>query len=86
MIANGGKGEGASACTAGTVGDVGTAGGSAVLCGRDAVQVRPPRGTEIDLPLLADRLRGLGRVTSNPYLVRMEGDDTEMVVIDPGTR
>ena len=42
------------------------------LCGRDAVQVAPAGGGEIDLASLAERLRGVGRVTVNPWLVRLE--------------
>jgi molybdopterin/thiamine biosynthesis adenylyltransferase len=74
------------ACTAGQYdyAQVGSTGASAVLCGRDAVQVRPPRGTTIDLPGLASRLAPLGHVTSNEYLVRMDTDGTEMVVFKDG--
>lgn len=43
---------------------------SVTLCGRDAVQVRAPRGARLDLPALAARLRPLGEVRSNDYLVR----------------
>ena len=63
---------------------MGTTGGSTVLCGRDAVQVRPPRGTHVDLPELARRFAGLGRVSANEYLVRMETGGTEMVVFEDG--
>jgi molybdopterin/thiamine biosynthesis adenylyltransferase len=64
--------------------EVGATGGSTVLCGRDAVQVRPPRGTKIDLPELARRLAGVARVNANEYLVRMETDEAEMVVFGDG--
>jgi molybdopterin-synthase adenylyltransferase len=64
--------------------EYGAAVASTVLCGRDAVQVRPPRGTRIDLPELARRLAGLGRVSANEYLVRMETDEAEMVVFSDG--
>jgi molybdopterin/thiamine biosynthesis adenylyltransferase len=64
--------------------DVGATVGSAVLCGRDAVQVRPPRGTRVDLPELARRLSGLGRVSANEYLVRMDTGEAEMVVFGDG--
>jgi adenylyltransferase/sulfurtransferase len=40
-------------------------GGSAVLCGRDAVQVRAPRGTRVDLAALAARLAATGEVVAN---------------------
>jgi adenylyltransferase/sulfurtransferase len=59
-------------------------GGSAVLCGRDAVQVRPPRGASIDLPLLAGRLSAVGRVSANEHLVRFVGAEGEMVVFRDG--
>ncbi len=42
------------------------------LCGRDAVQVAPAGAGEIDLTSLAVRLRGVGRVTANPWLVRLD--------------
>jgi adenylyltransferase/sulfurtransferase len=74
------------ACTAGRYeyADVGTAGSSAVLCGRDAVQVRAPRGTTLDLEDLARRLAAVGHVTANPYLVRLDNADGEMVVFRDG--
>ena len=64
--------------------EVGATGGSAVLCGRDAVQVRPPRGTRVDLAELARRFQGLGRVSANEYLVRMQTGEAEMVVFGDG--
>jgi molybdopterin-synthase adenylyltransferase len=74
------------ACTAGRYeyADVGTTGTSAVLCGRDAVQVRPPRGTTLDLAELARRLAAVGHVTANAYLVRLDNADGEMVVFRDG--
>jgi len=61
-----------------------TAGTSTVLCGRDAVQVRPSRGARIDLPALAGRLEGVGEVTANEYLVRFSIGDAQMVVFGDG--
>jgi adenylyltransferase/sulfurtransferase len=58
--------------------------GSAVLCGRDAVQVRPPAGTHVDLPSLAGRLAAVGDVAANEYLVRFRGDEGELVVFEDG--
>ena len=55
-----------------------------MLCGRDAVQVRPPRGTHIDLPELARRLAGVGQVRANEYLLRIDSDDAEIVVFSDG--
>ena len=52
----------------------GGAASTAVLCGRDAVQVRAARGARLDLPALAARLRPLGEVRSNEYLVRFDID------------
>jgi adenylyltransferase/sulfurtransferase len=64
--------------------EAGTGTGSAVLCGRDAVQVRPPRGTRVDLPALAGRLAASGDVASNEHLVRFRAPGTEMVVFGDG--
>ncbi len=58
--------------------------GSAVLCGRDAVQLRPPRGATLDLGALASRLAPLGRVQSNEHLVRFAGQGAELVVFKDG--
>jgi adenylyltransferase/sulfurtransferase len=60
------------------------AAGSAVLCGRDAVQVRAPRGTHVDLPSLAGRLAAVGDVTANEYLVRFRAGANELVVFADG--
>jgi len=53
---------------------------SAVLCGRNAVQVAPPSRTEVDLSLLADKLSKLGSVKQNEYLVRFEANGHELTV------
>ena len=52
------------------------------LCGRNAVQVRPPRGTEaaLDLGALAERLRPAGEVASNEFLLRLRVDGYEVTV------
>jgi len=62
----------------------GAAGASAVLCGRDAVQIRAPRGTRVDLAGLAARLAAAGSVTANEHLVRFVGPDAELVVFGEG--
>ena len=62
----------------------GAAGASAVLCGRDAVQIRAPRGTRVDLAALAARLAPAGSVTANEHLVRFVGGDAELVVFGDG--
>lgn len=50
------------------------------LCGRDAVQIRPPNATSINLAGLAEKLRPLGEVKVNEYLVRFVADDHEITV------
>lgn len=47
---------------------------SAVLCGRNAVQLSFPGRDPLDLDALARKLAPLGRVTSNRYLVRLAVD------------
>jgi adenylyltransferase/sulfurtransferase len=54
------------------------------LCGRDAVQVRPAPGAHVDLPALAGRLEGVGRVERNPYLVRFHAPECDLVVFADG--
>ena len=43
-----------------------------------------PRRAALDLPALAARLRGVGGVTANEYLVRFTADDAELVVFGDG--
>ena len=43
-----------------------------MICGRAAVQVSPARNEAIDLIGLATRLKTIGIVTANPWLVRVE--------------
>ena len=56
---------------------------AAVLCGRDAVQLRGAGGP-IDLTSLAGRLRAAGEVTANEHLVRFRTADAELVVFGDG--
>ena len=46
-----------------------------ILCGRNAVQVSPEGTTRLNLHELATKLTGSGRVTSNPFLVRLRLDE-----------
>jgi adenylyltransferase/sulfurtransferase len=48
-----------------------------VLCGRNAVQVSPPGRTPLRFEELAEKLRPLGRLTSNPFLLRFSPDGSE---------
>ncbi len=50
------------------------------LCGRDAVQIQPPNRTEIDLPVLANKLENLGEIKLNEYLLRLKLKDFELTV------
>lgn len=53
---------------------------SAVLCGRDAIQISPLTATNLDLQALAQRLKTLGEVKQNEYLVRLKYDIFELTV------
>ena len=57
---------------------------SAVLCGRNAVQIAPPNGTTIDLKSFADRLAHLGDVKQNEYLVRFASGENEITLFRDG--
>lgn len=57
---------------------------TAVLCGRNAVQIAPASRTALDLARLAERLKKLGEVKSNEYLVRFAVDETELTVFADG--
>jgi molybdopterin/thiamine biosynthesis adenylyltransferase len=61
-----------------------TAAPSAVLCGRDAVQIRPPRGGSLDLAALALRLAPVGEVSANEHLLRFSAAGAELVVFKDG--
>jgi molybdopterin-synthase adenylyltransferase len=52
----------------------------AVLCGRNAVQISPPAPTQIDLPILAERLKNLGEIKLNEYLLRLTLPEYEITV------
>jgi adenylyltransferase/sulfurtransferase len=54
---------------------------STSLCGRNAVQVRPAqRGLALNLPDLAARLRPVGEVSYNDFLLRFNVDTYELTV------
>ncbi len=56
---------------------------SAVLCGRNAVQLTYP-GATISLEDLAGKLEAVGQVTRNPFLVRLRVDSYELTVFPDG--
>lgn len=57
---------------------------AAILCGRDAVQVSPARAGTLDLNALAERLRPLGNIKANDYLVRFDTDNHELTIFRDG--
>ncbi|UQD50812.1 thiamine biosynthesis protein MoeB [Bacillus methanolicus] len=58
---------------------------TAVLCGRNTVQIRPPERIERDLNQLAETLsRAGGKVEKNPYLVSFIQGDHRLVVFKDG--
>jgi adenylyltransferase/sulfurtransferase len=56
---------------------------TAILCGRNAVQISPP-GASISLDAMAEKLIGVGRVTRNPYLLRLTVDNYLVTVFPDG--
>ncbi|MEX2114651.1 MAG: ThiF family adenylyltransferase [Pirellulales bacterium] len=60
------------------------AGHTAVLCGRNAVQLSPPDRSGVGLAALADKLQGVGRVTHNKYLLRLAVDEFLLTVFPDG--
>jgi adenylyltransferase/sulfurtransferase len=59
-------------------------GQSAVLCGRNAVQLSPDTPLELSLGSLAERLSGAGRVTHNRYLLRLAVEPYQLTVFPDG--
>ena len=57
---------------------------SAVLCGRNAVQIAPPTATALDLDSLADRLQFSVAVNVNEYLLRFTTGENEVTVFRDG--
>ena len=56
-----------------------------VLCGRDTVQIRPPKQGEFNLGVLSEQLSSLGyEVKANPYLLSVEYEGTRMVIFTDG--
>jgi adenylyltransferase/sulfurtransferase len=56
---------------------------SAVLCGRDAVQIAPPTAV-IDLDAIADRIKFSTPVMQNEYLLRFSAEGMEITVFRDG--
>jgi adenylyltransferase/sulfurtransferase len=57
---------------------------SAVLCGRNAVQLSPPERQPLDLEKLASSLESVGQVTRNRFLMKLAVDDFELTLFPDG--
>ena len=57
---------------------------TAIMCGRNAVQLSFAKREPIDLASLADRLRPLGKVEQNPFLVRFHIDNFSITAFSDG--
>jgi molybdopterin-synthase adenylyltransferase len=57
---------------------------SAVLCGRNAVQLSPPPDASVSLKQLAARLNGVGRIEHNAFLLRLTVDGYVLTVFPDG--
>lgn len=56
---------------------------TAVLCGRNAVQLTHP-GTSVSLEELARQLQGVGQVSRNQFLLRLKVEEYELTVFPDG--
>jgi adenylyltransferase/sulfurtransferase len=54
------------------------------LCGRSAVQISPRPARDLDLAALGRRLEGLGPLSVNEYLLRLEVDGYQLTVFPDG--
>lgn len=57
---------------------------SAILCGRNAVQLSQPERSNISLEALETQLQGIGDVTRNAYLLRLSIDQYRITVFPDG--
>lgn len=58
---------------------------TSILCGRDTVQIRPPRSGEISLKELGGQLAALGyTIKGNPYLLSVETGKERIVIFRDG--
>ncbi len=57
---------------------------STVLCGRNSVQVAPPSGWRLSLEELERKLAGVGNVTRNPFLLRLNVAPYQVTVFADG--
>ncbi len=57
---------------------------TSTLCGRNAVQVLPSYGSNLDLMKLAARVEKVGKVSFNNYLLRLKTESCELTVFPDG--
>lgn len=57
---------------------------TAILCGRNAVQLCFPGRVNISLDEIAARLDGIGQITRNPFLLRLAVDDFQLTLFPDG--
>lgn len=57
---------------------------STVLCGRNSVQVAPPTEWRLALEVLEQKLAGVGKVTRNPFLLRLHVEPYLITVFADG--
>lgn len=57
---------------------------TAVLCGRDTVQIRPPAPAQRDLDQLAEMLAPHGKVEKNPYLISFTTGNHRLAIFQDG--
>lgn len=55
-----------------------------ILCGRDAIQIRPPKPIHYNLDQLAVQLRPYGEIKKNPYLLSCQAEDYRLVIFQDG--
>jgi adenylyltransferase/sulfurtransferase len=57
---------------------------AASLCGRNAIQITVARGVRLDLQQLAERLRPIGEVTVNSFLLKLQAGEHLITVFSDG--
>lgn len=57
---------------------------TAILCGRNAVQLSFPDRQRLDLANLARKLAGVGKITQNAFLLRLSVDDYQITAFPDG--
>lgn len=57
---------------------------SAVLCGRNAVQISSPERQRLALDRLEEKLTAVGQVRRNPFMLRLDVDDYRLTIFPDG--